>query len=177
MTASGSWAGMRRSSVACAGTEARRQENCTGYPGGTISRKAHIRFVMSELIVVGDRVLIAPEEGETQTEAGLVLPASVAERQDVRMGKVEQVGPGYVMPNPDYTGEPWTTDRDSVRYLPLQAQPGDHAFFLKKEAVEIKFNGRDYLIIPHSAILALVRQQPENLAGDIEQMDIKDLLR
>ena len=177
MTASGSWTGMRRSSVTCAGTEARRQQNCTGYPGGTISRKAHIRFVMSELIVVGDRVLIAPEEGETQTEAGLVLPASVAERQDVRVGKVEQVGPGYVMPNPDYTGEPWTTDRDSVRYLPLQAQPGDHAFFLKKEAVEIKFNGQDYLIIPHSAILALVRQQPENLAGDIEQMDIEDLLR
>ena len=94
---------------------------------------------MSELIVVGDRVLIAPEEGETQTEAGLVLPASVAERQDVRMGKVEQVGPGYVMPQSRLYGRALTTDRDSVRYLPLQAQPGDHAFFLKKEAVEIKF--------------------------------------
>ena len=132
---------------------------------------------MNELIVAGDRVLITPEEGETHTEAGLVLPASVAERQDVRVGRVEKVGPGYVMPNPDYTGEPWSANRDSVRYLPLQAQPGDHAFFLKKEAVEIKFNGRDYLIIPHSAILALSRPQPEDLAGDIEQMDIEDFLR
>ena len=131
---------------------------------------------MHELIVVGDRVLIAPEEGEKQTETGLVLPASVAERQDVRFGRVEKVGPGYVMPNPDYTGEPWSTNRDSVRYLPLQAKPGDQAFFLKKQATEIKFNGRDLLIVPHGAILALVRSHREDLPDDVEGVDIEDLL-
>lgn len=131
---------------------------------------------MNELIVIGDRVLIAPDQGEKQTESGLVLPASVAERQEVRLGRVEKVGPGYVMPNPDYTGEPWSTDRDSVRYLPLQAKPGDQAFFLKKEAIEIKFNGRDYLIVPHGAILALVRNHREDLPDDIEGVDIEDLL-
>jgi co-chaperonin GroES (HSP10) len=131
---------------------------------------------MNELIIVGDRVLISSEEGEQQTESGLVLPASVAERQNVRSGRIERVGPGYIMPNPDYTGEPWTADRDSVRYLPLQARPGDFAFFIRKEAIEIKFEGKDYLIVPHSAILALVRRHPEHLQDDIEGVDLKDLL-
>lgn len=131
---------------------------------------------MNELIIVGDRVLISPEAGEKQTETGLVLPASVAERQEVRLGRVEKVGPGYVMPNPDYSGEPWSAERDSVRYLPLQAKPGDQAFFVKKEAVEIKFEGRDYLIVPHSAILALVRRHPEDLPDNIEGVDIEDLI-
>lgn len=131
---------------------------------------------MNELIIVGDRVLIAPESGEKQTDTGLVLPASVAERQEVRFGRVEKVGPGYVMPNPDYTGEPWASERESVRYLPLQAKPGDRAFFVKKEAIEIKFEGKEFLIVPHAAILALVRRHPEDLPDDVEGVDIEDLL-
>ncbi|MEX0747911.1 MAG: co-chaperone GroES family protein [Rhodothermales bacterium] len=132
---------------------------------------------MNELIIVGDRVLISSEEGEQQTESGLVLPASVAERQNVRSGRIEKVGPGYIMPNPDFTGEPWTSDRDSVRYLPLQAKPGDFAFFVRKEAIEIKFEGKDYLIVPHSAILALVRRHREDLPDGIAGVDIEDFLK
>jgi co-chaperonin GroES (HSP10) len=45
----------------------------------------------------------------------------------------------------------------------LQAQIGDLAFFLRKEAIELEFSGTKYLIIPHSAILALVRDQPDEL--------------
>lgn len=124
---------------------------------------------MSELIIVGDRVLIAPEEGEQQTEAGLVLPASVAEREKVRSGRVLRVGPGYVMPNPEYSeGEPWIEPKEVVRYLPLQAQPGDYAFFLRKEALEISYEGKTYLIVHHSAIIALVRPDPADILDTIE---------
>ena len=131
---------------------------------------------MAELIVAGDRVLIALDEGETKTETGLVLPASVADRQEVRVGWVKKVGPGYVMPNPDYTGEPWSSNRESVRYLPLQAKPGDQAFFLMKEAFEIQFDKQNYFIVSHAAILALVREQPEELLDDVQSMDIEDLI-
>ena len=124
---------------------------------------------MSELIIVGDRVLIAPEEGEQQTEAGLVLPASVAEREKVRSGHVIRVGPGYVMPNPEYSeGESWTEPKEVVRYLPLQAQSGDYAFFLRKEAVEITYEQKTYLIVHHSAIIALVRPNPTDILDTIE---------
>jgi chaperonin GroES len=119
---------------------------------------------MGELIMVGDRVLIAPDEGERKTHSGLVLPASVAETERVRSGRVVSMGPGYITPNPEFSeGEPWSQHKDAVRYLPLQARVGDHAFFLRKEAIEIQFEGKTYLIVPHGAILALHR----NTADDI----------
>jgi len=124
---------------------------------------------MSELIIVGDRVLIEPEEGEQRTEAGLVLPVTVMEKEKLGTGRVIQVGPGYLMPNPEYSeGEPWTQPREAVRYLPLQAQPGDLAFFLRKEAVEITYERKDYVIVHHAAILALVRPKSEDILDNIE---------
>jgi len=78
---------------------------------------------MSELIIVGDRVLIEPHEGEQQTAAGLVLPATVTEKERVGSGRVIRVGPGYLMANPEYSeGEPWSEPKEVVRYLPLQAR-------------------------------------------------------
>jgi len=127
---------------------------------------------MGELIMVGDRVLIAPDEGERKTNAGLVLPASVAEQERVRSGRVVSIGPGYVTPNPEFTeGEPWSQQRQAVRYLPLQAQAGDHAFFLRKEAIEIEFEGDPFLIVPHGAILALHRNDADDILGTISPPD------
>jgi len=133
---------------------------------------------MEDLIIVGDRVLILPDEGEQQTQSGLVLPATVAERERVRIGRVIRVGPGYLMPNPDYSeGEPWAAPKSAVRFLPLQARPGDLAFFLRKEAIELNYRQRDYVIIPHAAILALVRPDPSTLLGNLEAPDnLDDLL-
>ncbi len=128
---------------------------------------------MRELIIIGDRVLIAPQEGEEQTEAGLVLPASVKERERVHSGHVVRVGPGYLTANPEFSGEPWSQSKEAVRYLPLQAQPGDFAFFLRKEAIEITYERRTYLIIPHNAILALVRPDPEDVLKNLD--DLTDL--
>ena len=129
---------------------------------------------MSELIVVGNRVLVRVEEDDRQTESGLLVPASVAEKEKVRGGRVVQCGPGYVMPNPEYSsGEPWK-EESQVRYLPLQAEPGDYAFFLQKEAVEIRYEDEDYLILPHEAILALVRPDAEDHLQGIDGLD--DLL-
>src|SRR5690554_5478729 len=111
---------------------------------------------MDKLIIVGDRVLILPEDGERQTKAGLYLPATVAEHDRVGSGHVVKVGPGYVIPNPEYSDEPWVSERKAVRYIPLQAQEGDFAFFLRKDTIEITFQEKNYLIVPHSSILALV---------------------
>ena len=124
---------------------------------------------MAELIIVGDRVLVEPDAGEQETEAGLILPASVAEREKIGSGRVVRVGPGYLMPNPEYSeGEPWTEPKAVVRYLPLQAQPGDLAYFLRKEALEILYQQKRYLILHHAAILALLRPDPDDLLGEIE---------
>jgi hypothetical protein len=42
--------------------------------------------------------------------------------------------------------------------MPLQAQEGDYALFLHKAAVEITFEKKNYLIVPNSAVLVLVRE-------------------
>lgn len=127
---------------------------------------------MRDLVMVGDRVLIDPDEGDRQTQAGLYLPATVAEKEKIRSGRVIKVGPGYVMPNPEFSGEPWAAQKEAVRYLPLQARKGDHAFFLRKEGIEIRFEDKDYLIIPHAAIVALVREHAEERG----ELDIDDLI-
>ena len=130
---------------------------------------------MGELILVGDRVLIAAEEGERKTNAGLVLPASVAEKERVRGGRVVSVGPGYVTPNPEFSEtEMWSQNKEAIRYLPLQAQRGDFAFFLRKEAIEIDFEGTSYLIIPHNAILALHRSHADEILENLGSLDDLD---
>ncbi len=133
---------------------------------------------MEEIIIIGDRVLIEQEGGEKQTKSGLYLPATVVDRERVSIGRIVRVGPGYVMPNPEYSdGEPWATARSAARYLPLQAQPGDLAFFLRKEMIEVTFREKEYVIVPHSAILALVRPNADDILDDIEGIDnLDDLL-
>ena len=128
---------------------------------------------MSELIIVGDRVLIEPVEGEQHTESGLVLPASVAERERVGGGRVTRVGPGHLIPNPEYTeGEPWAAQREATRYLPLQARPGDFAFFLRNDSIELTYQGKKYLIVPHSAILALIRPNHGDILDSLLDKDL-----
>lgn len=117
------------------------------------------------LIVVGDRVLIRPEDPTERTTSGLYLPPSVKEKDKVRGGRVVQTGPGHLIPNPEYSeNDSWDPSREAVRYLPLQARPGDFALFLRKEAIELKWEEEAYLIVPHTAILALARPvHPEDL--------------
>lgn len=118
------------------------------------------------LIVVGDRVLIAPEEGEDRTKVGLYLPATAVDRQAVQGGKVMATGPGTAVSAPtELDEEPWKIGAAEPRYMPLQARVGDYAIFFRKAAVEISFEGARYLVVPQAAILALVREEDENDPG------------
>ena len=112
------------------------------------------------LIVVGDRVLIRLEEGEERTKVGLYLPPTAMDSQAVQGGKIVATGPGLPMPDPGESGdEPWRTPLRETRFIPMQARAGDYALFFRKAAVELTFEGDTYLVIPQSAILALVRDR------------------
>lgn len=113
-----------------------------------------------KIVLVGDKVLIAPDKEQDRTAHGLYLPPGVKEKDKVQSGIVVQAGPGYAVANPHAMDEePWTTTpKEPVKYLPLQAVEGDVAVFLRDSAVEIEFEGSKYLIISHSAILMLVRR-------------------
>jgi co-chaperonin GroES (HSP10) len=50
---------------------------------------------IDRFIVVGDRVLLKPQEESSRTSSGLYLPAGVAEKERVQSGYVLKIGPGY----------------------------------------------------------------------------------
>ena len=111
------------------------------------------------LIVVGDRVLITPEAGEERTNVGLYLPATALEGRQVQGGRIVATGPGTPMAEPvSMDDEPWKLRAPGaeVKYVPMQARVGDYALFFRKAAVEIAFEGKDYLVVPLPAILVLV---------------------
>src|SRR5512135_2119599 len=113
-----------------------------------------------QLHVVGDRVLIAPDEGEDRTRVGLYLPATALDSQQVQGGTIVATGPGD--PVPDVTAfddEPWKAEQRTPRHRPMQARVGDHAIFFRKASVEITFEGRRYLVVPQAAILVLIRDE------------------
>lgn len=113
------------------------------------------------LIVVGDRVLIVPEEGEDRSHVGLYLPPSAVDAQAVQGGKVVATGPGTPISAPTEVGdEPWKVGQGEARFLPVQARVGDYAIFFRRAAVEITFEGNKYLVVPQAAILTLVREDP-----------------
>ncbi|MSR20126.1 MAG: co-chaperone GroES [Gemmatimonadetes bacterium] len=118
------------------------------------------------LIVVGDRVLIQPEEGEDRTKIGLYLPASAVDNQAVQSGKVVATGPGNAVSAPtELDKEPWKIGGSEAKYVPLQARIGDHAIFFRRAAVEITFEGEKYLVVPQAAILTLVREENDEDLG------------
>lgn len=109
--------------------------------------------------MIGDKVLIKPKNPQSQTKTGLYLPPSVQEKEKIQVGYIIKVGPGYPLPAQNEEREVWEKKEEEVRYLPLQAQEGDLAVYLQNAAYEINFNEEKYLIVPHSAILMLVRDE------------------
>ncbi len=112
---------------------------------------------LEKFIVVGDRVLIKPKSPQEKTKTGLYLPPGVQEKEKIHSGYVMKVGPGYPIPAINEADEPWKDRSEEVKYVPLQPKSGDLAVYLQKSGYEIEFKDERYVIVPHSAILLLIR--------------------
>ena len=84
---------------------------------------------------LADRVLIEPVEAETRTASGIIIPDNAKEKP--QKGKVVAVGNG-------------TKDE------PLTVKVGDTVLYGKYAGTELKLEGKDYLIMRESDILAIV---------------------
>ena len=114
---------------------------------------------LNKIIIVGDRVLIKPKTSQDKTKTGLYLPPGVQEREVIQSGYVVKVGPGYPIPAVNEIDEPWKDKSDEVKYVPLQPKVGDEAIFLQKSGWEVEFNDEKYVIVPHNAVLMLIRDE------------------
>lgn len=89
---------------------------------------------------LGDRVIIEVVEQEEKTASGIVLPDSAQEKP--QEGKVVAVGSGRVTEN----GEK----------VELEVKEGNHIIYSKFAGTEVKYEGKEYLILRESDILAIV---------------------
>ena len=88
---------------------------------------------------LSDRVIVEQEAAETTTASGIVLPDAAQEKP--QLGTILAVGPGRYNDKGDIT--------------PLQTKVGDTVIFSKYGGTEFKENGKEYLIIKESDILAI----------------------
>ncbi len=114
---------------------------------------------LKKFVVVGDRVLIKPKTDQQKTRGGLYLPPGVAQNQKIQSGYILKTGPGYPIPALGENEEAWQTGVEKVKYISLQAEEGDLAIYIQDSGWEIDFNQEKFIIVPHSAILLLIRDE------------------
>lgn len=88
---------------------------------------------------LSDRIIIEPESAEEVTRSGIVLPDAAQEKP--QSGTVIAVGPGRVS--------------DEGKTIPMTVKEGDTVVYAKYGGTEIKVNGKEYLIVRESDILAV----------------------
>jgi len=84
---------------------------------------------------LADRVLVEPAAAETKTASGLIIPDNAKEKP--QKGIIVAIGTG-------------TKDE------PLTVKVGDTVLYGKYAGTELKFEGKDYLMMRESDVLAII---------------------
>ncbi len=84
---------------------------------------------------LADRVLIEPKEAETKTASGIYIPDTAKEKP--QQGAVLAAGPGK---------------KDE----PMEVKVGDNVLYGKYAGTEVTVDGKTYLIVKQSDILAIL---------------------
>ena len=94
-------------------------------------------LIMSKLKIkpLADRVLVEPLEAETKTASGIIIPDTAKEKP--QKGNVVAVGAG-------------------TKENPITLKVGETVLYGKYSGTELKLDGKDYLIMRESDILAIV---------------------
>ncbi len=96
--------------------------------------------MFSLLKPLGDRIIIEQIQSEEKTASGIVLPDSAKEKP--QEGKVVAVGTGRVT--------------DNGERIALEVQEGNSVIFSKYAGTEVKYDGKEYLILRESDVLAII---------------------
>ncbi len=88
---------------------------------------------------LSDRVVVTMVEVEETTKSGIILTASAKEKPQI--AEVIAVGPGMVQDG---------------KLVPMTVKVGDKVITSKYSGTEIKLDGKDYIVVSQSDILAIV---------------------
>lgn len=89
---------------------------------------------------LSDRVVIEPLEAEDKTSGGIYLPDTAKEKP--QMGKVVAAGPGKFS--------------DAGQKIAMEVKVNDKILYGKYSGTDVNFDGKDYLIMRESDILAIL---------------------
>ena len=89
---------------------------------------------------LGDRVIIEVSKEEEKTISGIVLPGSAQEKPQT--GSVIAVGEGRVLENGSTVA--------------LSVKVGDTVLFEKYAGTEVKYDGKEYLVVKEHDIVAVI---------------------
>ena len=89
---------------------------------------------------LADKVLVQRLEAENKTSGGIVLPDTAKEKP--QRGKIVAVGKGKVL--------------DDGTVKALQVKKGDVVLFTSYAGTDVKIDGKEYLIMDESSILAVI---------------------
>lgn len=89
---------------------------------------------------LGERVVIEVAESDVKTASGIVLPDTAKEKP--QKGTVVAVGAGKLL--------------DNGERVAMEVKVGEGVIFSKYSGSEVKVEGKDYLIVRESDILAVI---------------------
>jgi len=87
-----------------------------------------------------DNVLVKPEDAQTQTASGIILPESVKEKP--QMGTIMAIGTGHVTPE--------------GKTQPMIVKVGQKVMYKKWGGNEVKVGTQDWMIVEQKDILAVI---------------------
>jgi chaperonin GroES len=87
-----------------------------------------------------DRVLVERVEAESKTAGGIIIPDTAKDKPSE--GIIVEVGLG--------------SKDDSGKRIALDVKKGDRVLFAKWGGTEVKFNGKELMILKESDILAVI---------------------
>jgi len=94
---------------------------------------------MTNLIPLEDHILVEPVQEDAMTKSGIILPDSNKEKPS--KGTVIAVGPGKVLENGTRS--------------PMDVTVGQVVYFTKYAPDELEVEGKKYLVVRHSSLLAV----------------------
>jgi chaperonin GroES len=89
---------------------------------------------------LSDRIIIRPLEAELKTAGGIIIPDNAKEKP--QKGEVMAVGPGKVAEN--------------GQKIDMGLKAGDLVLYGKYSGTEVSIDGKDYLIMRESDVLAKI---------------------
>lgn len=88
---------------------------------------------------LADRILIKMKEGEETTKSGIIL--STAAKEKPQVAEVIAVGPGGNIEG---------------KQVEIYVKPGDNVIVSKYAGTEVKYEGKEYVIVKQADVLAVV---------------------